>query len=53
MRVYCPLVSKGSYCIVEDTKLSRWSTDGPLESVHRFMGSDAGRMFKIDRWVAG
>ncbi len=37
MAIYCPLVSVGCYCIVEDTKMSRWSSDGPLASVHKFL----------------
>ena len=30
---FCPLVTIGSYCIVEDTKMSRWSSSGPLPAV--------------------
>jgi cephalosporin hydroxylase len=39
MESYCPLVSAGSFCIVEDTKLSRWtnSDPGPLSSVQSFL----------------
>jgi cephalosporin hydroxylase len=37
MEAYCPLVSVGYYCIVEDTKMSRWSSTGPLEAVERFL----------------
>ncbi len=37
MEALCPLVSVGCYCIVEDTKMSRWSSDGPLASVHKFL----------------
>ncbi len=37
-REYCPLVTPGSYCFVEDTKLSRFSvTDGPAPAVRRFL----------------
>ena len=37
MEYYCPMVSVGCYCIVEDTKMSRWSSDGPMEAVKRFI----------------
>ncbi|GAX73538.1 hypothetical protein CEUSTIGMA_g989.t1 [Chlamydomonas eustigma] len=39
MEAYCPLVSVGYYCIVEDTKMSRWSSTGPLEAVVRFLAN--------------
>mmetsp|Transcript_1095 Transcript_1095/g.2380 ORF Transcript_1095/g.2380 Transcript_1095/m.2380 type:complete len:513 (-) Transcript_1095:676-2214(-) len=44
---YCPLVTVGSYCIVEDTKMSRWSADGPLSSVFTFM--EKHPEFEVDR----
>ncbi|KAG1656016.1 hypothetical protein FOA52_005644 [Chlamydomonas sp. UWO 241] len=47
MAVYCPLVSVGSYCIVEDTKMSRWASNGPLESVKKFLASHPE--FEMDR----
>jgi len=37
MAAYCPLVSVGSYCIVEDVKLSRWAATGPLEAIQAFL----------------
>ena len=37
MDIYCPLVSVGCYCIVEDTRMNRWSTGGPLEAVKAFL----------------
>lgn len=40
MNAFCPLVTVGSYCIVEDTKLSRMIlTDrpGPLTAVHKWL----------------
>ena len=37
MELYCPLVSVGCYCIVEDTKMSRWSSTGPHEAVQKFL----------------
>ena len=37
MDAYCHLVTAGSYCIVEDTKMSRWSSDGPLTAVKTYM----------------
>ena len=39
MDIYCPLVSVGCYCIVEDTKMSRWSTGGPLGAVKAFLST--------------
>jgi cephalosporin hydroxylase len=49
MEAYCPLVSVGSFCIVEDTKLSRWtnSDPGPLASVQSFLAWHAE--FAVDR----
>jgi cephalosporin hydroxylase len=39
MEAYCGLVSPGSFCIIEDTKLTRWTNAdaGPLESVRSFV----------------
>jgi len=47
MEALCPLVTVGSYCIVEDTKMSRWSADGPLSSVFTFM--EKHPEFEVDR----
>ncbi len=35
--LYCPFVTKGSYCILQDTKLSRLSTNGPMQAVKDFV----------------
>ena len=37
MEKYCVLVTPGSYCIVEDTKISRWASIGPHEAVQEFL----------------
>jgi cephalosporin hydroxylase len=39
MESYCPLVSAGSFCVIEDTKLTRWtnSDPGPMASVQSFL----------------
>uniref|UniRef100_A0A7R9VRG8 Rhamnosyl O-methyltransferase n=1 Tax=Chlamydomonas euryale TaxID=1486919 RepID=A0A7R9VRG8_9CHLO len=47
MNLYCPMVSVGSYCIVEDTKMSRWSSTGPLEAVKEFLAHHPE--FQMDR----
>mmetsp|Transcript_1094 Transcript_1094/g.2379 ORF Transcript_1094/g.2379 Transcript_1094/m.2379 type:complete len:534 (-) Transcript_1094:633-2234(-) len=47
MDVFCPMVSVGCYCIVEDTKMSRWSSTGPLESVKKFLENHPE--FELDR----
>ncbi|GFR52811.1 hypothetical protein Agub_g15433 [Astrephomene gubernaculifera] len=45
---YCPLVSPGSYCIVQDTKLSRFSSvGGPLPGIRKFLAKHPE--FSIDR----
>ncbi len=49
MEKYCPLVSVGQYCIVEDTKMSRWSSTGPLEAVKNFLASELGANFVMVR----
>lgn len=46
--MYCPLVTPGSYCVVEDTKMSRWSSNGPLEAVKAFM-AEQGEAWEMDR----
>lgn len=46
---YCPLVSPDCYCIVEDTKMSRWASTGPLESVKKFMAGKHGKDFTVVR----
>jgi len=47
LEAYCPLVSVGSYCIVEDTKMSRWHSTGPLEAVKDFLKTHPE--FQVDR----
>jgi cephalosporin hydroxylase len=47
LELYCPLVTVGSYCIIEDTKMSRWHSDGPLAAVKDFVGRHPE--FVIDR----
>lgn len=49
MEAYCSLVSPGSYCVVEDTKLTRWGSanDGPLVAVKSFVGWHPE--FRVDR----
>jgi cephalosporin hydroxylase len=51
MTAYCPLVTLGSYCIVEDTKLSRWSSNSVLQTVKDWVqdGKKGGGRFAIDR----
>ena len=47
MERYCPLVSVGCYCIIEDTKMSRWASSGPMESVTAFMAGPHGKKFEV------
>jgi len=52
MRLYGPLVTRGSYLIVEDTCLNGNPVDrgfgpGPMEAVDRFLAEDPG--FVVDR----
>jgi cephalosporin hydroxylase len=50
MRAYAPLVSEGSYLIVEDTNINSWSEGygpGPLEAVRDFLAEDD--RFEVDR----
>ncbi len=35
--LYCPFVTEGSYCIIQDTKLSRFSTNGPMKVAKDFV----------------
>ncbi|GLI59964.1 hypothetical protein VaNZ11_002019 [Volvox africanus] len=45
---YCPLVTVGSYCIIEDTKLSRFSAvGGPTPGIERFLERNLD--FIVDR----
>lgn len=50
LRMYAPLVSPGSYIIVEDTHLDSASGDdpGPLAAVEQFLREDAGKDFERD-----
>lgn len=48
--LYCNMVTVGSYCIVEDTKMSRWTPrGGPLEAVEDFLKTEQGQNFASDR----
>jgi cephalosporin hydroxylase len=49
MRAYAPLVSEGSYMVVEDTNLNGWTEwgPGPLEAVEDFVAEDD--RFVVDR----
>ena len=52
LRLYSPLVTPGSYLIVEDTNINSWRPvdrrkPGPLEAVHDFLASD--ERFETDR----
>jgi cephalosporin hydroxylase len=50
MRAYAPLVSEGSYMVVEDTNVNSWSEGygpGPLEAVRDFLTEDD--RFEVDR----
>jgi cephalosporin hydroxylase len=49
MRTYAPLVTEGSYMVVEDTNLNGWMEwgPGPLEAVEEFLAEDD--RFAIDR----
>lgn len=44
LRAYAPLVSEGSYLVVEDT-----NTPGPAEAVKDFLSSPEGSSFVVDR----
>jgi len=60
LRLYSPLVSRGSYCVVFDTVVEHmpgdsfpdrpWGPgDNPMTAVHAFLGSPQGTSFAIDR----
>ncbi|HSC85053.1 MAG TPA: cephalosporin hydroxylase family protein [Pseudomonas sp.] len=60
LRLYTPLVSRGSYCVVFDTVVEHmpaecfpdrpWGPgDNPLTAVHAFLHSPEGQVFAIDR----
>ena len=48
---YCSrFVTNNSYCIVEDTKLSRMTIKGgPLEAIWAFLGTRQGQDFEVDQ----
>jgi cephalosporin hydroxylase len=53
LRMYAPLVSPGSYLLVEDTHLDGVPTHpeqgpGPMAAVRRFLAEEAGRDFEQD-----
>ncbi len=41
--LYCPFATVGSYCIVQDTKLSRFASQGPLQAA-----KDYARLHPLD-----
>ncbi len=34
---YCPFTTVGSYCLIQDTKLSRFTTNGPLHAAKDYV----------------
>ena len=54
LRAYAPLVSEGSYLIVEDSNVGGHPTypefgPGPMEAIEEFLAMEAGRPFEVDR----
>ena len=53
LRAYAPLVSSGSYLIVQDTDRDAWAGQvgagqGPYEAIQAFLAEDPGKNFEID-----
>ncbi|KAJ9518922.1 hypothetical protein QJQ45_026227 [Haematococcus lacustris] len=47
---YCQFVTVNSYCIVQDTKLGRWSMDSRmLSTVKQWLSKGVGSKFAVDR----
>lgn len=54
LEAYAPLVSEGSYLIVEDSNVGGHPTypefgPGPMEAIEEFLTTEAGRLFEVDR----
>lgn len=54
LEAYAPLVSEGSYLIVEDSNVGGHPTypefgPGPMEAIEEFLTTEAGRPFEVDR----
>ena len=49
LRAYSPLVTPGSYLVVEDTNTKDESGTGPVHAVLDFLGTPEGAAFEIDR----
>jgi cephalosporin hydroxylase len=47
---YCPFVTQGSYCIIQDTKLGRFATVGPLRAAKDYAAKYSSD-FTTDRTV--
>jgi cephalosporin hydroxylase len=53
LHAYAPMVSRGSYLVVEDTHIDGIPTQpdagpGPMAAVQRFLSGDEGKDFKAD-----
>ncbi|KAG2497012.1 hypothetical protein HYH03_005015 [Edaphochlamys debaryana] len=49
-RAYCKFVTVGSYCIIQDTKLSRFHIDGgPTPALRTYMKGEGAALFTVDR----
>ena len=49
LQSYASIVSRGSYFVVQDTKIDRLSKPGPAAAVKRFLATSAGAEFEVDR----
>ncbi|KAG2493467.1 hypothetical protein HYH03_008284 [Edaphochlamys debaryana] len=49
-KAYCKFVTPGSYCVVQDTKLSRYNADnGPAPAINTYMKGAGAALFTVDR----